>query len=243
MTTSELLSFASVHTSWHACLKNALSKMDQNYLKQLKSNDWLPGRQLIFNAFSLPVNQVKYVLFGESPYPRAQSANGYAFWDQAVTDLWSSTGLSKPVNRATSLRNIIKMLLVTEGLLSPEHTSQPDIANLNKTKLISTNQELFNGLLNHGFLLLNATLVLRPKQVSKDALAWHPFIEHILHFLIEKNPNITLLLFGRIAKVIDELIPDTKIQKFYTEHPYNLSFINNPQVQHFFKPFHLLIKV
>ena len=45
-------------------------------------------------------------------------ANGYAFWDAAVNELWSDNGLSKAVNRATSLRNFIKMLLVTEGALS-----------------------------------------------------------------------------------------------------------------------------
>ena len=108
----------------------------------------------------MPVAQTHYVLFGESPYPRAKSANGYAFWDAAVTDLWSESGLSKAVNRATSLRNIIKMLLVAEGKLTLVHTGQADIAKLDKTGLIATNAELFQQFLTHGFLLLNATPVL-----------------------------------------------------------------------------------
>lgn len=175
-------------SSWQDCLQNALTTMDTNYLNQLyHSNDWLPGPEKIFNAFSQPVNKVNYILFGESPYPRAQSANGYAFWDAAVKELWSDTGLSKPVNRATSLRNLIKMLLVTEGMLKAEHTTQPDIAKIDKSQMICTNEDLFNNLLKHGFLLLNATPILRSGHVRKDALAWRPFIKHIMDFLCKKK--------------------------------------------------------
>ena len=44
---------------------------------------------------------MRYVLFGESPYPRAQSANGYAFWDAAANSLWAEEGgLHQLLNRA-----------------------------------------------------------------------------------------------------------------------------------------------
>src|SRR5436190_2193289 len=133
MTTHVLFNLQAADSSWHECLKEALSKIDSTYLENLYQNpNWLPGHKNIFNAFSLPVNKTNYVLFGESPYPRAASANGYAFWDAAVMELWSETGLSKTVNRATSLRNIIKMLLIAEGELLPQQTSQSDIRNIDK---------------------------------------------------------------------------------------------------------------
>src|SRR5690348_5345377 len=111
----ELFNLQAADPSWQQCLAEALTKMDSAYLEELYANaHWLPGSKNIFNAFSLPVSKTNYVLFGESPYPRAVSANGYAFWDAAVNQLWSDTGLSKTVNRATSLRNIIKMLLIAE---------------------------------------------------------------------------------------------------------------------------------
>src|SRR5690242_3606123 len=103
------LNLTSVHPSWHSCLRHALQNVDTTYLKNIASfSDWLPGANKIFSAFSIPIDQVNYILLGESPYPRAHSANGYAFWDAAVNKLWSDKGLSKEVNRATSLRNIIK---------------------------------------------------------------------------------------------------------------------------------------
>ncbi len=238
--TSHNLNIQTAHPSWHAVLLHALNKINPDYLLHLTKNDeWLPGPEKIFNAFTLPFDQVKFILFGESPYPRKQSANGFAFWDAAVNEVWSADGLSKKVNRATSLRNIFKMLLVAEKLLSPENMSQIEITKIDKKNLIQTNHEFFTNLLNHGFLLLNASLVLQKTAVKKDAAAWYPFIKEILHVLIQKNPDLQLILFGQIAKQITPLI-ENHPKIFISEHPYNLSFITNPQVIEFFKPLHLL---
>ena len=243
MTTYHLFNLEAADPSWQPCLEEGLRKIDPAYLDKLyRSVDWLPGHKKIFSAFSLPVNSVNYVLFGESPYTRAISANGYAFWDDSVKEIWSETGFSKPVNRATSLRNIIKMLLIAEGVLKPDKTTQPDIASLEKHPFIETNTQLFNNLINHGFLLMNATPVLQPNNVRKDAIAWRPFIKYVLDYLLKAHPQVELILLGNIAKAIDELIEEHDNQKFYAEHPYNVSFINNAKVIEFFKPFHLLLK-
>lgn len=243
MITLDLFNLNAVAASWKPCIRDALQSVDSDYLEKLShSHDWLPGPEKIFNAFSLPVDQVKFVLFGESPYPRGQSANGYAFWDAAVADLWSDSGLSKPVNRATSLRNIIKMLLVAEGLLDPKHTGQEYIAKLDKKNLVQTNHDFFNGLLQRGFLLLNATPVLQLKQVQKDARAWQPFLKYVLDFLLQKKPHVQFILFGNIANTIDTLIHHHHAETLYAEHPYNISFITNQKVLDFFAPLHLLVK-
>jgi uracil-DNA glycosylase len=232
---------ACVHPSWLPYLDQGIAAMDAAYLEQLaQSSDWLPGPEKIFSAFSLPVDKVNYILFGESPYPRAQSANGYAFWDAAVTDIWSPSGLSKPVNRATSLRNIIKMLLIAEEKLSPDNTSQDSIATVDKTNLIHSNHQLFNNLLSHGFLLLNTTLVLGHESPKKDAKEWLPFMRELLACLVTSRPDVNFILFGLIANTINPLIPPKSSHCLYAEHPYNLSFITNPKVLSFFKPFHLL---
>jgi len=239
--TKQLFNLHTAHPSWHHCLTHALECMNPAYLNKLYSNpDWLPGPVNIFNAFSLPVTHVNYILFGESPYPRKQSANGYAFWDQAVTELWSESGMSKAVNRATSLRNMIKTLLVAEGLLYAHETTQEHIAKIDKKNLIQTNTALFNNFIKHGFLLLNATLVLQPQNVRKDAAEWYPFIQYVLHFLYQQRPEIYLILFGNIANTIDKLAPQNTLKKLQVEHPYNHSFINNAKVLEFFQPLHLL---
>ena len=173
------------HPSWHADIQQALAQMDTNYAQQLRNEDFLPAHKDIFNAFSLPKSAVKTVLLGESPYPRYESANGYAFWDAAVQNLWSEKGLDKRVNRATSLRNFIKMLLVARGDLQQD-TSQEAISLIDKKNFIKSNTELFNGLIEQGFLLLNASLIFRPGKVRQDAKAWRPFMTTILRSLSQQ---------------------------------------------------------
>lgn len=238
------LNYNVVHPSWRAHIERALKKMDSDYLAQLSnSTHWLPGHDNIFNAFSQPLHNVHYVLFGESPYPRKESANGFAFWDAAVKELWSDNGLAKKVNRATSLRNILKMLLVADGKLQQTQTTQEAISKINKSSYVQTNDAFFQNLLDHGFLLLNATPVLQldlPPQ--KDAKAWQPFIAEIMRTIIQERQQAKIILFGKIAHTIDPLLPQREIETLHAEHPYNLSFISNTKVIHFFQGLHLLDK-
>ncbi|MCD6044902.1 MAG: ung [Gammaproteobacteria bacterium] len=230
-----------IDPSWLPLVQSALEAVSSDYkLSLLKDPNWLPGPNAIFNAFSLPLTQLKVILFGESPYPRAISANGYAFYDASVGNLWSESGLSKAVNRATSLRNIIKLLLLAEGALAADNVSQAAIAALDKSKFIQTLPELFAALKQRGFLLLNASLVLSHKPVQIDSKAWQPFMAKLLALIAERAPKTELLLWGRLAQVIDSFPASHHFRRHYAEHPYNLSFIHNPDVLAYFKPLHLL---
>jgi uracil-DNA glycosylase len=235
----------STHESWHEVIEKAWLLIDEAYRYQLSrsAQTWLPDPLKWFSAFSLPLTAVKTVLVGESPYPRPESANGFAFWDASVQQLWSETGLSKSVNRATSLRNFIKMLLVADNKLSPEKVTQQTISELDKKSFITTNNELFLKMIHQGFLLLNATLVFKKENVRADAAAWKPFFHYILQTLLNKNPNLQILLFGKIAESIIQLINVSDQQLcLVAEHPYNISFIHNQQVLDFFRPLYLLHK-
>ena len=225
------------HPEWQPLINKALKSMDELYLKNLiNDKQWLPGIKHLFAAFSLPLSKLKYLLLGESPYPRKQSANGYAFWDDAVDSLWSEQGLSKTVNKATSLRNIMKMLLIARGALSTD-TSQEAIAELNKDRLIKTGVQLFEGMMNKGILLLNASLVYSEGKVPFHARHWQPFMQSLLEQLALIKPEVKLILLGKIAAVIP---PNQLPIGLLAEHPYNISFINNAKVIEFFKPLDLL---
>ena len=230
-----MFSLVTVHKSWREILMAAILHVGKDYLQELQNCVWLPGERKIFNAFSLPHDKVRFILFGESPYPRALSANGYAFWDNSVKEIFAENGFSKELNRATSLRNFVKMLLLANKILTKEDLSQIAIGKIDKANLVKTLSELFTNLLNTGFLLLNASLVYtKKKSVNYDAKMWLPFIDDILKSF--PNPdNITLLLFGNVAKKIDSLKSSASFVKIYAEHPYNLSFITNEKVLSFFR--------
>lgn len=233
-----MLSIQNTNPEWQPLLRTALSCMDQSYLDNLAAvKGWLPGAQHIFSAFKLPLSETQYILFGESPYPRAESANGFAFWDAAVKEIWGVAGLSKTVNRATSLRNFIKMLLLARKDL--ENTSQADILALDKSHLIQTAAELFNNMMHKGILLLNATLVYEDEKVPFHAKKWLPFMQSLQEQLTVSHPHIQRILLGKIA----EKLPVSALSvALAVEHPYNISFITNKAVQDFFQPFDLLKK-
>lgn len=226
------------HADWIDILVQAVKTMNQDYLQQiLLDHHWLPGAKRLFAAFNLPLAETRYILLGESPYPRADSANGYAFWDNAVGSLWSTKGLSKEVNRATSLRNWIKMMLVARGDLDMNHTSQECIAQLNKKNLVQTGAQLFLGMMNKGILLLNATLVYSEGKVPYHARQWKPFMRSLFSQLAQVKPSVQLILLGKIAEIVSR---DQLTVGLAAEHPYNVSFITNPHVIEFFKPLDLL---
>ena len=225
------------HPDWQPILDKALTTVDETYLKHLLDDEqWLPGLNSLFAAFSLPLSKLSYLLLGESPYPRKQSANGYAFWDNAVESLWSDQGLSKAVNRATSLRNIMKMLLIARGSLTND-TSQQAISEIDKECLIKSGAHLFQGMMEKGFLLLNASLVYSDGKVPYHARHWRPFMQSLLEQIAIIKPDVKLILLGKIAAII----PPNKLPVgLIAEHPYNISFINNVKVIEFFKPLDLL---
>lgn len=237
-----MLPLEHVHQSWLGIVESALRKVSPSFYEGLSEDaDWLPGPGLALRAFSLPLDKTNFVLLGESPYPRAQSANGLAFFDGAVDQIWSETGLSTEVNRATSLRNLIKAMLIADGLLMPTDTSQGAIAQVDKSSMVKILPELFDNLHGHGFLLLNASLSLASKMtVAYQAQAWKPFLEGILEGLAARRPEARLVLFGKIAERVDALPVAARFSRLATEHPYNVSFIRNQGVHEFFKPLRLL---
>lgn len=232
---SQLINMNQPHHSWHHDLAIALHKLPMSYLQYILENQVLPHHQHILAAFTSPKPSISHVLIGESPYPRASSANGFAFWDNQVTELWSNTGLATSVNKATSLRNIIKMLLHAEGYLHNDY-SQKAISRIDKNLLINTLPDLFNKLLEAGFLLLNASLTISPRGVKYDAKHWRPFLLSILATL----KNRKLILLGNFAKSLIHEVPE--MAHISAEHPYNISFITNADVLQLFTPLQLMSK-
>ncbi len=166
----------------------AVAAADPAYLPALADDDYLPTEGRLFAAFAQPLDRVRYVLVGEGPYPRAASATGVCFMDGAVGELWSEAGLSKPVNRATSLRNFMKMLLVADGQLQAgryRRRGNGAGGGSGRVERFDPDPGAVAGQPDGaGFSLLNAALVFR-KHVAPviDARAWLPFLQTVLAVL------------------------------------------------------------
>ena len=76
---------------------------------------------------------------------------------------------------------------------------------LDKKSYISHIDQLFGNMQSRGILLLNAGLVLGEHNVNKEAKYWQPFMSNVLKTLASNNQAITLILFGKVAKLIESL--------------------------------------
>jgi len=214
--------------SWTKTLNRAYNSLSEEYREFLETNqEYFPSSSNYFNAFkTLPKNRVKYILFGQDPYPREQSAGGYAFIDESVEKLFATTGLSKEVNKATSLRNFMKMALVARGSLTLSNTNQEAIAKVDKEPLIDSIKELRLNFEKNGVLLLNTALIFTTKDSSKKHIKeWRPFMKTLLEELESEAPK--LILFGTHAKELKKRLNLDKFETIEIQHPYNQSFIDN----------------
>jgi len=232
-------SMVEVHPSWQADVEAAYLALAPEYRAFLEEGDYIPPKSRVFQAFkTLPKTDTRYILFGQDPYPRPESAQGYAFIDGAVEKIFCEKGLCKAVNRATSLRNFIKTLLVCEGLLELSDTSQTAIAKLDKKGLIDSIGALRQNFERNGVLLLNTALIFEQKGASaKHVRAWRPFVRTLLARLDER---VELILFGGMADTILKLPEAARFTSHRLEHPYNHTFIANPKAHALFGPMHLI---
>ena len=227
--------------SWGTVLSKAYASLEEEYQRFLEEDEhYFPSKENYFNAFNtLPKEKVKYILFGQDPYPRKESAGGYAFIDTKVQNLFSASGLSKEVNRATSLRNFIKMALVASDRLTIDDTSQEAITKLDKTKMIDSIDDLRRNFEKNGVLLLNTALIFTDKRSTKKHIkAWKPFVQTLLNAMEEDAPK--LILFGTHAKALKKQFSLDKFEMIELEHPYNHTFIPNPKALELFGPMNLL---
>ncbi|MGM0534373.1 MAG: uracil-DNA glycosylase [Campylobacterota bacterium] len=229
-----------MHSSWKPLIERAYDALDPEYRQYLETSDaFFPDYDNMFNAFTLPKEQTRYILFGQDPYPRKASATGYAFIDGMVQDLFSDKGLSKAVNKATSLRNFMKMNLHAAGLISSQATQQ-EIAALNKDSFISTAPQLQQNLQKNGVMLLNTALIFSAKDKSRyHVKMWHPFMRQLLGDL--EHSKTELILFGNISKQIERF--DHGLRCHYMPHPYNVSFICDKKAHELFGPMEILKKL
>ena len=233
-----------VDPSWKQIVEYAYAGLSPKYREFLEKDEgYFPTFSNFLNAFhTLELKNTKYILFGQDPYPRCESANGYAFIDANVKTIFSQKGFSKEVNRATSLRNFLKMLLLSENYLQEDNLTQEAISKIDKSEFINSIDELRENFERAGVLLLNTALIFTCKEDTKlHVKEFRVFMQRLLSRLQESG--IELILFGAMAKDIKKSLPSAlEFKTVETLHPYNIGFITDKKVQKFFKPLNLFHK-
>ncbi|GHU93669.1 uracil-DNA glycosylase [Bacteroidia bacterium] len=188
----------SIESSWKAVLQ---TEFEQPYFAELTNvikadkaagHVIYPPGVLIFNAFAqTPWHNLRVVLLGQDPYPRAGHAHGLSF----------SVPRNIRVVAPHSLINVFKELQTDVGIVQPAHGCLESWAA-------------------QGVLLLNAALTLRAddKEAHKK-IGWQRFTDAVIKKISDEKQGIVFLLWGNYAKAKKSLINTQKHYVLEAPHP------------------------
>lgn len=165
---------------------------------------WLPERENVFRAFTLPFEAVRVLIVGQDPYPTPGHPIGLSFAvDPHV----------RPVPR--SLRNIYTELQDDLAITPPAHGDLTPWAT-------------------HGVMLLNRVLTVRAGHPgSHRRRGWETVTGHAIRALVARGVPLVAILWGRDAATLRPLLCDTPViesahpsplsasRGFFGSHPFS----------------------
>lgn len=209
---------------WYEVLKDEIMKNPEweRYLGGDRE-DTFPERENTFRAINeIDINKAKVVIFGQDPYPRKESATGYAFWDGKIVD-WNN-----PLS--PSLRNLFKSVLVSKGWAKTTDCVA-DVRRIVTEKQLMQPGAFFKNSIDQGVVWLNASLTFTSKdtkELRRHLKFWKPMIKLIIESLMAKNSDLVFVFWGAKAKVFQKIISNVQSEcRFeYVEnnHPMMESF-------------------
>jgi uracil-DNA glycosylase len=143
----------------------------------------VPHRQDIFRCFySLSPEKIKVIIMGQDPYPGISEDGGF-----------QATGLSFSLKRCdkvtSSLRNVYKELVRTyEGTPTP---------------FIPPTHGDLTSWIDQGVFLLNRSLTTELGKPNAHKGLWTRFINKVLNYLLEINPDLIILTWGKAPEIED----------------------------------------
>ncbi|MEZ4410983.1 MAG: ADP-ribosyltransferase domain-containing protein [Polyangiales bacterium] len=167
----------------------------------------VPLRELTFQALKPnPPEGWKVVIFGQSPYPRVESATGIAMFDNAFHS-WQEPRFPQ----VASMRNMLKSALIWRHGL-PETLPAKEIAPLLKKHEVVPPTEWFQAILSQGVLLVDASLTRHTDDavpVAKHVEFWAPVAEAIVRAIISaketaepEHKGVVFAWWGAHAKAL-----------------------------------------
>ena len=227
---NELL--APVSDFWRDDVAEWLDAVDERFLETLEADDWWPGVDSCLVAFAGDVCP-QVVWLGESPYEGEERATGLSFLDGKVGVLFCGDALDAAVNRATSLRNMLKAWFRADGRLQERQTNREHVQAMRKDGLTQQITEVFEHGIEDGWLWLNAGLSVGGTLVKSAHLCgWWPFVSRAIASASEANARVVLL--GDWAKTYRSDVADEGLL-VETTHPRNEPFVEDASMRDFLR--------
>lgn len=180
----------------------ALTEKEETY------GSYLPLCKDVFNAYhAIDPRDVKVIIFGQDPYPEI-----------LIDGTPKATGMSFSVHHNTditvSLRNIFKLAHNS----FPNNISQFPVGEDEEPRPLRNYEHGdLTAWCNQGVMLLNSALTICPQEGSTHYHLWAGFLKYTVDYILEFNPKLITVLFGREAQKMTKFLQRTTI--FTLPHP------------------------
>lgn len=187
---SELFSGLGHGAEWEAIIRPVLESLPNaaEFIGPGRDKRIVPVREMTFQALKPnPPSKWRVISFGQSPYPRIESATGIAHFDNAVTS-WES----KRFGAIVTMRCIIKAAAMCKHGVAKTATVD-ELRHLMKRDNCVGPAEWFQAMLAQGVLFMNVacTLLREDKTIRAGSAVeahtkfWHPVIEAVVDAILE----------------------------------------------------------
>lgn len=202
---------------WEAIIRPVIESQlnAAEFIGPTRNKAIVPVRELTFQALKPnPPGGWRVVSFGQSPYPRIESATGIAHFDNALSK-WSDSRFGSIV----TMRCIIKCAAMHKFGIA-KATSVDDIRALLEKNSCVGPAEWFQAMLTQGVLFMNAACTLKKPDkgeragtaITEHSKFWQPVVEAIVDAILtsckEHGKGIVFAWWGseslKTKKVLDK---------------------------------------
>ncbi|MFF4540043.1 ADP-ribosyltransferase domain-containing protein [Streptomyces aureus] len=219
--------------AWLPLLKPVIEAQPDaaRFIGKGRSHEVVPVRELTFQALKPnPPHKWKVVVFGQNPYPRAESATGIAMFDNTFSD-WKDSQFG----RVVSIRCLIKAAAMWKYGIAKK-TPIADVRALLKERDTVQPPEWFQAMLTQGVLLLNASLTASGDGAmgpDQHTAFWRPVAERIVEEILkakqdaaEEDRGVVFAWWGaharslkRVVQRLQQKYPDVEVRHLDHANP------------------------
>lgn len=190
-----------MNQNWNTFLNNENVKKEMTKIEKYLNNElYFPELDKIYRFMEINPYKIKVIIIGMEPYASSFMENGI--------EVPEATGRSFEVRslklweqkfKQSSLRNMLKAIYKTyyNQDVTMEKLREKII---NKDFPISQPKIWFDNMENQGVLFLNASLTVKKYKADTHTKIWENFMNLLIEYLNEINPDIIWCLFGNKAQ-------------------------------------------
>jgi uracil-DNA glycosylase len=192
-----------VDNSWNKFLTTNI----KDELKEIENSigdEFTPTPKKALRFLSIDLNDIKYIILGEDPYPQKGVATGRAFEVSNVescVESWQKTSIN------ASLKNILKLIHKhQQGNSKVKSIAEVRKEIKDKSFKMLPPDKIFDHWEKEGVLFLNTAFTCEIGKSGSHRLIWSCFTKKLINFISSYCSNLTWCLLGNHAAKFEKFI-------------------------------------